>query len=288
MKTIAMGLAAAAACAAVSAAAQSARVQAVQYPAWLERGGYAVPLVPGTVLRAEDGVRTGANARAEVRLAEGSTVKLGENARLRIERVENRSIFRAALAVLGGAFRFTTQAIARHQHRDITIRVSSITAGIRGTDVWGKSTDQRDLVCLLEGKVSVVAQGHEPVTLDQPLDFYQQPRGGEPAKARVDPAQVETWSKETEISPSGAAARIGGTWRVVASKFERRDAALELRARLRTSGYPAQVIDEKNGVFVVQIAGLDGEAQARALMANLRDIPGVTIPSVGPTGGEER
>ena len=282
MKTIAMGLLVAAACAvSASAEAQSARVEAVQYPAWLERGGYAVPLVPGTVLQAKDGLRTGANARAVVRLAEGSTVKLGENARFRIERVENRGIFRAALAVLGGAFRFTTRAIAKAQRRDVTIKVTSITAGIRGTDVWGKSTGERDLVCLLEGHVSVSSEGHDPVTLDHPLDFYQKPRDGEPAVAKVDQAQVDIWSKETEISPEGAAARVGGAWRVIASKFERRDRALELRARLRTAGYPAQVVDEKSGVFVVQVAGLEGEAQARTLMANLRAVPGVTIPSIG-------
>lgn len=288
MKTIAMALAAFAACVPLSAAAQSARVEAVQYPAWLERGGYAVPLVPGTVLDAQDGVRTGRDARVVMRLAEGSTVKLGENARFRIERVENRGVFRAALAVLAGAFRFTTQAIARREHRDVTIRVRSITAGIRGTDVWGKSTDERDLVCLLEGKVSVASAGREAVRLDHPLDFYQQPRAGEPVVAKVDPAQVARWSSETEIAPDGAAARVGGPWRVIASKFERRDLALELRARLRNAGYPAQVVDEKNGIFVVQIAGLDGEVQARALMANLRDIPGVTIPSVGPMGGGGR
>ena len=281
MKAIAMGLGAIAAFASISAAAQSARVQAVQYPAWLERGGYSVPLVPGTVLRAQDGVRTGDDARVVLQLAEGSTVKLGENARFRIERVENRGAFRAALAVLAGAFRFTTQAAARSLHRDITIRVSAITAGIRGTDVWGKSTGARDLVCLLEGEVSVASEGRPAVMLDQPLDFYQQPRGGEPAVAKVDPAQVATWKKETEIAADGAAARVGGPWRVIASKFERRDRALELRARLRSAGYPAQVVDEKSGVFVVQVAGLEGEAQARTLMANLRGIPGVTIPSIG-------
>jgi len=63
MKRTAMAAAAVAAWIATSAAAQSARVEAVQYPAWLERGGYSVPLVPGTDLRASDGVRTGANAR---------------------------------------------------------------------------------------------------------------------------------------------------------------------------------------------------------------------------------
>ena len=47
-----------------------------------------------------------------------------------------------------------------------------------GTDLWCKSTDERDLVCLLEGKISVGAQGHPEVTLDKPLDFYQKPRDG--------------------------------------------------------------------------------------------------------------
>ncbi|HET9470743.1 MAG TPA: FecR domain-containing protein [Usitatibacter sp.] len=266
------------------AAAQKAKVEAVQYPAWLERGGYTVPLAPGITLESRDRLRTGANARVVVRMGEGSTVKLGENARFEIQRVEDRGIFRAALQVLTGAFRFTTEALAKRQHRDITIKVTNITAGIRGTDVWGKSTGERDLVCLLEGKVSVRADGGPDVTLDKPLDFYQKPRGGEAAVARVDPKQVEIWSAETEIGQGAPAARVGGTWRVIASKFERRDAALALSRRLRASGYPAQVVDEASGVFVVQVPGLAGEAEARALMAQLRGIPGVTIPSVGAVG----
>jgi cell division septation protein DedD len=133
--------------------------------------------------------------------------------------------------------------------------------------------------------VSVAEDGGAPVTLDNPRDFYQKPRGGEAAVARVDAKQVETWSAETEIAPDGPAARVGGAWRVIASKFERRDAALALGRRLRAAGYPAHVVDEENGVFVVQIPGLAGEAEARSLMAKLRGIAGVTIPSVGPIPG---
>jgi cell division septation protein DedD len=284
MKRFAMALALAAAAAWGTAAAQSAQVEAVQYPAWLERGGNTVPLAPGIELEARDKVRTGAAARVVLRFREGSTVKLGENARFEIERVESRGIFRAALQVISGAFRFTTQALAKRQHRDITIKVTNITAGIRGTDVWGKSTQERDLVCLLEGQVNVSSEGGAPVTLDKPLDFYQKPRGGEAQVARVDAKQVEIWSAETEIARDGPTARVGGDWRVIASKFERRDAALALSRRLRGSGYPAHVVDEENGVFVVQIAGLAGEPEARSLMAKLRGIAGVTIPSVAPIG----
>ena len=257
-------------------------VEAVQYPAWLERGGRVVPLTPGTQLQSSDKVQTGGNARVQVKLAEGSTVKLGENAKVTIERVENRGIFKAALNVLGGAFRFTTDAFKKATSRDVTIKVKNVTAGIRGTDLWGKSTDERDLVCLLEGKISVGAEGHPTVTLDTPLDFYQKPRDGAPAVAKVDKAQIEQWAAETDIAKEGGAARAGGSWRVVAATFARRDEALAMNRRLRSAGYPASVASGSGG-FEVQVAGVASENDARSLMANLRKEPGVSLPMVSET-----
>jgi hypothetical protein len=268
-----------AAAAASSALAQAVKVEAVQYPAWLERGGHSVPLSPGVDLQADDQLRTGQNARVQLKLAEGSTVKLGENAKFKVEQVQNRGIFRAALTVLAGAFRFTTDALAKSRKRDVTIKVSSVTAGIRGTDLWGKSTGERDLVCLIEGRISVASENRETVTLDQPLDFYQRPRGGEPQVAKIDQRQLDVWSQETEISRDGAAARMGGGWRVVAMTTDSRDEALAMNRRLRASGYPSEVISPA-GRFAVQVAGLAGESEARALAGNLKTVPGVREPVV--------
>jgi len=262
------------------------RVEAVQYPAWLDRGGYSVPLTPGTVLHGADTLRTGSNARVRLKLSEGSTVKLGENARFIVEKVDDRGTFRGALRVLYGAFRFTTGALGLRQKRDIDIQVRTITAGIRGTDVWGKSTDARDLVCLLEGKITARADNHDAVVLDKPRDFYQRAREGEPQLGRVDEHQVQVWSKETEIEPGAAAGRQGGQWSVIASKFYDRRKALALSRELRARGYPADVRIEKGAtedVQRVEVRGLADEAAARAVMANIRDVPGLNIPSVeGP------
>jgi FecR-like protein/sporulation related protein len=275
MRTFALAVAA---LACQTVLAQPAVVDAVQYPAWLERGGRAVPLTPGTVLQASDELRTGNNARVQLKLAEGSAVKLGENARFTVERIEDRGVFRAALKVVTGAFRFTTDKL-RSRPREIAIRVNTVTAGIRGTDLWGKSTDARDLVCLLEGRIFVGAAGHPEVTLDTPLDFYQKPRDGTPEVSKVDAKQIEEWAKETEISTDGPAARSGGRWAVVAANFQKRDDALALSRKLRAAGYPAEVTTPRVG-HNVQVGGLIGEGEARALMANLRTVPGVTIPAV--------
>ena len=259
--------------------AESAKVEAVQYPAWLERGGNSVPLTPGTRLEASDKLRTGANARVLLQLPEGSSVTLGENAQFVIQKVEDRGIFRAALQVVTGAFRFTTDVLRKGQRRDVTIQVRNVSAGIRGTDLWGKSTDDRDLVCLLEGRISVGSESHPSVTLDEPGAFYQKPRDGEPAVAKVDQKQIEIWSQETEIQKDGAAGRVGGQWKVVVAKLYTRDEALQLNRRVRASGYPSE-IGTSAGHPAVIVAGLAGEAEARALMANLRSIPGVDGPTV--------
>ena len=279
MKTTRIALAFAALAFAGAASAQPAVVEAVQYPAWLERGGNAVPLSPGLKLQPQDKLRTGANARVQLQLAEGSAVKLGENAQFVIERAEDRGVFRAALSVLAGAFRFTTSTLGKRSQRDISIKVKNATAGIRGTDLWGKSTDERDLVCLLEGKITVGSEGHPTVTLDTPLDFYQKPRDGTPSVARVDAKQVEEWAKETEISVDGAAARAGGKWRMVAAVKTKRDEARSLSRSLRAAGYPAEVV-AKDKYFIVQVPGFTGEAEARSAMAAVRDMTGVALPTV--------
>jgi hypothetical protein len=281
MKTTAGIFLASMLCVAGAAMARAPVVEAVQFPAWLERNGVSVPLTPGTQLQSKDQVRTGDNARVQMKLPEGSTVKLGQNAKFVIDRVDDRGFFRSTMSVIAGAFRFTTDALRKATKREVTIKVKNVTAGIRGTDLWGKSTDERDLVCLLEGKISVGSEGHPTVTLDQPLDFYQRPRGGAPSVAKVDEKQIAVWAAETEMSADGAGARTGGDWRVTAAAFPLRDDALAMNRRVRAGGYPSEVV-EREGAYLVQIGGLAGEPQARALMANLRSIPGISMPVIQP------
>jgi hypothetical protein len=175
------------------------RVAGVQNGAWIDRGGSVEPLAAGMEIRAGDRVRTGAGARVQLQLAEGSAVKLGENAHLSIESVATKGFFRATLNVVQGAFRFTTATAASNARREVDIKVRSIVAGIRGTDLWGRSNEERDLVCLIEGRITVAQIGGPAVAMSQPLDFFQKPRGA-PALpvGKVDPKQLAEWAAETE------------------------------------------------------------------------------------------
>jgi hypothetical protein len=272
-----------------AAAAPAAVVEGVQMPAWLERavtgGTRRIPLSPGLELRGGDEVRTGAGSRLYIKLAEGSVVKLGENASLKILDIapDRGGFFRAALNVLEGAFRFTTDVLAKERRRDVSIRVATVTAGIRGTDLWGKSMPEREIVCLIEGKIEVGAEGEAPVTMDQARQFYQRDKGKTQPVGFVDPVQLGQWARETEIAEGTGAARSGGKWRVTLASVPTQSEALAVYDTLRTAGYAAEIFPTKAGeqrVYLVRISRLASKADAETLAGRLRGTAGVQEPKV--------
>jgi hypothetical protein len=269
---------------ALLAQAQPAVVEGVQMPAWVERAGTRTPLAPGMALRQGDQLRTGAGSRLLLRLEEGSLVKLGENATLQLaELAPSRDLFRGALSVLEGAFRFTTTALGANRRRDINIKVATVTAGVRGTDLWGKSVPARQVVCLIEGKIDVGAPGETPVALDQPRQFYQRVNDQTQPVGFVDPVQLGEWAKETEIAAGRGAVRAGGKFSVELAAVDAPNDALALYDQLRDAGYPAEIRPVKREdklVYLVRIRQLPSRAEAQALAGQLKGKFGVAEPRV--------
>jgi len=284
------GLALVAALLAAPAAAATLTVEGAVSPAWVERAGAPerVPLEVGMTLADRDRIVSAAGSRALLRLADGSAVKLGENAVLGVDGLTEqrgaRRFVAASLDVVRGAFRFTTGIFdKRRAERDVKIRVATVTTGVRGTDIWGKSDERRDLVCLIEGKVEVSHGTDAPVTLDQPLDFYVAPKDGTPpTKAKVDQRQLDQWAAETELGAVAGAARRGGRFAVNVSATQDQQAALRDYDTLRRAGYPATIRPVKTEAAVeyrVRIANLPGEQDARAMTEKVRalGLPGAAV-----------
>lgn len=259
------------------AGARTLTVEAVVSPAWIEHaGGAREPLVPGAVLRDGDRVLTGNGARALLRMAEGSAVKLGENASLGVDRLSDKGgagsrIVSGALDVAQGAFRFTTRVFGSPRaSRDLNIRIATVTAGIRGTDLWGKSSNERDVVCLIEGRIYVQHQD-QAFTMQDPLSFFIAGRDGKRQPvAPVPAAQLQEWATETEIAPASGASRRGGKHRVALAAADE-GAATSLAGKLRAEGYPARVRAYRaDGSlrYAVDVIGL-GSAEDAAQMAGV-------------------
>lgn len=267
---------------AVPALAQTIVVEGMLSPAWVERGGRLAPLAVGMQLGDRDRIRTGPGARALLRLAEGSAVKLGENAVLELDGVSDKRdagverLFTASLDVVRGAFRFTTAIFGKHAAgRDVKVRISTVTAGIRGTDLWGKSADDRDIVCLIEGRIGV-EHGGQSFEMAEPLSFFIAPRKEKPLPvAPVDRKQLELWAAETEIQGGSGGARRGGRYQVDASVSSDQKTALAAYDTLRAAGYPAvlhPVKTERGYEYRVRIQQLPTQRDAQAAVEKIKTL----------------
>ena len=267
-----------------AAAVSPAVVEAVQAPAWLDRNGFTSPLVPGMELHSGDVLRTGAGARAYVMLAEGSRVKLGESARFALysRSVDPRKYFRGALDVLAGAFRYTTGYVAKDRKRELSIRVSTATIGIRGTDIWGKTDAQGEFIALLDGRIDITRAG-ETTELALPMTYFDAPRGQPAVVKPLDAALMKTLARQTEIEAGDGAARVTGSWRAMAGIVPSNAAALELYDRINEAGFGARIrpvatdatAAGKNWSYEVALTGFADETEAQRASIRLKALTGL-------------
>lgn len=262
-----------------AAAVPNAVVDVVQAPAWVERDGRRLAMAPGMVLENRDRILTGKQARAIVQLADGSAIKLGENTNVAVNALKQpeNGIFTAALDIAKGAFRLTTDIFRKHQtKRAINVRSGTVTIGIRGTDLWGRASDEKDFVCLLEGRISVTHPLGEPAELSEPLQFYGAEKGMAPgAVAFADKAQVALWALETELAYGMPSQRRDGRWALYFGQHGKDD-ALALYDQLVAAGYASRIVPVRvSGEYRygLRLGGLVTEREALALADRLaRDL----------------
>ncbi|HEX9450909.1 MAG TPA: SPOR domain-containing protein [Burkholderiales bacterium] len=258
-------------------AAPDAVVEGIQLPAWVTRDGKRQPLAIGTELKSNDEVSTGDSSRLLLRLGDGSMVKLGENGKLQLSDLAQKrkeGFLAATLKVLEGAFRFTTEAAMKTRgRRDITVQFPTVTAGIRGTDIWGKNLGDKEVVVLIEGKITVTRAGDQPVEMKDPLTYLQAPKTGAATVEAVVMEQLKAWAAETEIADGTGALRKGGRWKLYLGSYQQQLEALSLYDSLRREGYPVRIQPQQadgGQLYRLRLAGFSSEQEANALGARLK------------------
>jgi hypothetical protein len=269
-----------------AAAADGTSVAAVQLPAWVERGGKLYALRPGMELQPGDAVITGGRGRVHLDTPDGSIVKLGADGRLNLDQLAVRvdaqgSTFDGALRVLKGAFRFTTRAVGSNRRRNLRVSVGVVTAGVRGTDIWGKSDGEKDLICLLEGQIGISSGGAPEQVMDQAMTFYVVPKGQQPLPiVPVDVQKVvEEWAPQTELDADVPVLSGTGAWSVAIASHDTEARSQRVADRLIDAGYPAEVVTvDVNGRtwYRVVIAGLGSKGDAAMLAAQLESNLGLS------------
>ena len=128
--------------------------------------------VVGTPVHMKDKIRTGRNARLQVTFSDDTTLTLGEDALVVVDRYvfdPDASTGILALNASRGAMRFATGKLGKMQNKDITVATPGAALAVRGTVFWAGLIDLQYGVLLLSktGRVDVANSGGE-VTLSAP------------------------------------------------------------------------------------------------------------------------
>jgi len=250
---------------AAAAVPEAPQIHAIQAPVWVRRDGRLKPLLPGQMLEAGDVVLTGPLARAQLDLPDGSQVKLGEQAEFQVVastvEEDQGGFYSAALRVLKGAFRYTTQLIGRDRRRNIDITVGTATIGIRGTDVWGKASTAGDMVFLIEGQIEVTMPNQAAMTMSEAMHGMMAMPDGSMQAMSASAAEFTAYAAETEMRDTGAMMMMGGDWRLVVMSLRNPARAAAIVAELNAAGYPAEL----------ESAQVRGESWQRVVIPQLAD-----------------
>lgn len=287
-----------------AALAADAVVDDVRLPAWLERHGVHQALQRGLVLQNRDRVVTGPQGSAQILLGDGSMVGLAADTQLELNAlgVREAEVFTAAIDVPRGAVHFSTPTVARdNRQRAVNLRVGSITAGIRGTDVWGKSDAEADRICLLEGIIVVLHPLQDARQLSETSSCYVAARGAAaPIIEAVSNARLAWWvaqtspptamSRAVSADPSALAPRAvrqvvrGGRWSLELAVVDSEAAALSLYDRARAAGYSVRIQPRAAAGagydYAVLLTYLSSQSEAAALAAHLAQSLHVAPPLV--------
>jgi len=267
-----------------SFAQNAGKVKAAQFPGWIERNGQVMAIKPGLSIEEGDIVRTGKGGKLLLRMNDGSDIKLGNDSQIDIKLVEkakpeNQNVFGLALTVLKGVFRFTTSQLGKNRKRNVAISFGTVTAGIRGTDIWGRVNAKTDLVCLLEGQIDVSHPKTETVRMDEPLQYYDALKNKAGAlKGKVDETQITKWALLTELESNAGVMQENGQWSVVLMSLNNIEHAKKFSKQLNDKGYPAEIQSKQIGVSTyhrVIIPYFNNKESARNAMSRLDNVGGV-------------
>jgi len=125
--------------------------------------------------------------------------------------------------------------------RDITVQFATLTAGIRGTDIWGKNLGDKEVIVLIEGKITVTRAGEQTIQMNDALTYLQAPRTGAATMQPVLADQLKAWADETELGEAHGSLRKGGRWKLYIGSYREQLQALSLYDSLRREGYTVRI-----------------------------------------------
>jgi hypothetical protein len=217
------------------------KVESLQTPAWVERGGIKASIKAGWAIFAGDRVFTGPEGRVQLALVGDGKLKLGGstniefNANVATESGQDVPLF----DVRSGAFHFTAPMVSRPDAVGTSFTLArGAAANVRGGQVFGKE----DTLCLIDGLATVSGRDKSLVTLKEPQTVANvSPAGKALSPIPVQQERLAQWLSLVQPVGGHPVLQADGVWDVsLNSGYNLRE--LETMAcRVQKRGFPSEI-----------------------------------------------
>lgn len=194
------------------------RFEAVQFPAWVERGGVRAGIKAGWAVFSSDRIMTGGEGRVEISTAGEGRLKIGGDANVEFTEAYEFTggVEPSLFKVRRGAFLYVAPMV-RSGNTGTVIEVSdAINANVLGGQLAGRVDNEEALIALVDATVVRVSGPKlNPGTMREPNTFLRVPRSGraQPVTA-ASGTQIARWVSSAQVARSKPALSADGQWDV--------------------------------------------------------------------------
>ncbi len=250
LKLVAPLLAVALVCSSPAALAQAkapakppvaAKVDKLQLPAWVERGGVKASIKAGWAIYAGDRVFTGETGRISLTVVGDARLKLGGSADVSFTDVRGSADESSLLKVNRGAFHFTAPVIGRPEGTLLMLGKGT-GVSVLGGQVWGRSDPEQDLLVLLDGSADITSAKGKPVRMNKPETVVVAPRNGKLQPViPVARERLAQWLGQTQPVAGQPSLVANGLWDVSLGSGYNLKELEEQACRVQSRGFPAEI-----------------------------------------------
>lgn len=221
-----------------------AKVETVQFPAWVERGGVKAAIKAGWAIYTSDRVVTGPEGRLVLSTVGEGRVQVAGSALLAMTPAyESTGGPEPALFTLQSGAISITAPMVRGGTPGLPVQVGAgIAADVIGGQVFAKADASEDLLALVDGVVGVSGPKLNPGTMKTADTFLRVPRSGRPSPvASTNEGTVARWLSGTALARDKPVLDAAGAWDVSLNSGYNVKLLETMACRIQARGYPTEI-----------------------------------------------
>lgn len=223
-------------------------VSAIQPPVWVLHKDERSALGASSPVSNGDTIITGPGAHVHLALADGSLLKLGENASLGVQNLQLQTgkqvdTLNGTLKISAGSLRYTSQKQRASFKTELTLQVGrSFSAQTSSADLWVDAGASEDRLLLTEGSVIVTPSKKPAVTMAQANTMYTAYRNSTAGADGISQIQEpRLLLMLTELDTRHPALQSNGPYRIALANYPDEAKAAERVRKYVALGYPVEL-----------------------------------------------